>query len=110
MNLKSGMSLFAVLFALSPFASLPDSHPGTNQEDQALVKTAIAYYKKNGREKSMAEFRKTPGAFVDRDLYVQVTTMQGEALAHVNPKIVGRNMMDIRDVDGKMIVKERTEA
>ena len=58
----------------------------------------------------MAEFSKSPGPFVDRDLYVTVYTMQGDALSHINPKMVGRNMMDLRDADGKYHIKERLES
>jgi cytochrome c len=66
--------------------------------------------KKNGRDKAIAEFLKTPGPFVDRNLYVTVYTMQTDALAHINPKMVGKNMMDLRDADGKYHIKERMEA
>lgn len=79
------------------------------QEAESMVKKAIAYYKKNGREKALAEFVKSPGPFVDRDLYVTVYNMQADALAHVNPKMVGKNMMELRDADGKYHIKERME-
>ena len=58
----------------------------------------------------MSEFVKTPGPFVDRDLYVTVYTMQADALAHINPRMVGKNMMELRDADGKHHIKERMEA
>lgn len=82
---------------------------GTDAEAEALVKKAIAYYKKNGREKSMDEFSKSPGPFVDRDLYVSVLTMQADSLAHINAKMRGRNTMEYRDPDGKFPIRERTE-
>jgi cytochrome c len=75
-----------------------------------MVKKAIAFYKKNGKEKSMTEFVKNPGPFVDRDLYVTVYSPQGDALAHINPKMVGKNMLDLRDADGKYHIKERMDA
>ena len=82
----------------------------TRAEAQAMVKKAIEYYAKNGREKAFAEFMKNPGTFVDRDLYVVVYTMQGEPLAHINPKMVGKSMIDLRDPDGKYFIRERMEA
>lgn len=82
---------------------------GTDAEAEALVKRAIAYYQKNGREKSMDEFSKSPGAFVDRDLYVTVLTLQADSLAHINPKMRGKNTMDYRDPDGKYAIRERTQ-
>jgi hypothetical protein len=34
----------------------------------------------------MTEFQKNPGPFVDRDLYVTVYTLEGDALSHINPR------------------------
>ena len=50
------------------------------------------------------------GPFIDKDLYVTVYDMKGNCLAHVNPKMVGKNMMELRDADGKYHIKERMEA
>ena len=108
-RLLSLLAAFAVaMFSFNAYSA--DAERGTTQEAEALVKKAIAYYKKNGREKSMAEFSKSPGPFVDRDLYVTVYTMNADALAHINPKMVGKNMMELRDADGKYHIKERMEA
>jgi len=82
---------------------------GTIDEAKALVKKAAAYVDKNGREKSFEDFSRSPGPFVDRDLYVVVYDMQGLALAHPNPKWRGKNMMELRDQSGHNWVKERTE-
>jgi cytochrome c len=107
--------LFAILaamalpmFALQGHAQNYDR--GTTAEAQAMVKKAIVFYRKNGREISLAEFSKSTGPFVDRDLYVTVYNPQGDALAHINPKMVGKNMMDLRDAGGKYHIKERLEA
>jgi cytochrome c len=82
---------------------------GSVQEAEAMVKKAVAFYKKNGKEKAVAEFQKNPGPFVDRDLYVTVYDLEGNALSHINPKMVGKNMMDLRDPSGKYHIKERIE-
>jgi signal transduction histidine kinase len=58
----------------------------------------------------MADFSKSPGPFVDRDLYVVVDAMDGLVLAHINPKILGRNMIDLRDADGRYQIRERLDA
>lgn len=81
----------------------------TPAEAQALVKRAIVYYQKHGKQNALDEFSKSPGPFVDRDLYVTVLTMEGDSLAHINPKMRGHNMMEYRDVDGKYPIRERTE-
>ena len=96
------------LFSFNAIAA--DAERGTTAEAEALVKKSIAYYKKNGKDKALAEFQKNPGPFVDRDLYVTVYTMNADALSHINAKMVGKNMMDLRDADGKYHIKERMEA
>ncbi|HEY0847981.1 MAG TPA: cache domain-containing protein [Noviherbaspirillum sp.] len=82
---------------------------GTQEEATALVKKAIAYLKANGKEKAYAEF--TNGSqFKDRDLYVFVVDFNGMALAHgANPKLVDKNMSDLKDGDGKFFVREFIE-
>jgi len=96
------------LFSFNALAA--DAERGTTAEAEALVKKSIAYYKKNGKDKALAEFQKNPGPFVDRDLYVTVYTMNADSLSHINPKMIGKNMMDLRDADGKYHIKERMEA
>ena len=103
--------LTAAALALASFtASSQDANRASEAEAEAMVKKAIEFYKKNGREKAIAEFNKNPGTFVDRDLYVTVYTQTADALAHINPKMVGKNMMELRDGNGKYHIKERMEA
>ncbi len=82
---------------------------GSLQEAEAMVKKAIVYYDKHGKEKSMPEFSRSPGPFVDRDLYVTVYTLQGVPLAHINPRLIGKDLTELRDPDGKYIVRDRME-
>jgi signal transduction histidine kinase len=75
-----------------------------------MVKKAVALIKANGAEKAYAEFSNPKGPFVDRDLYVVVYDMTGKCLAHgANAKMIGRDLIDNKDVDGKEFVKERVE-
>ncbi len=83
---------------------------GTAREAEALVKKAVAYIKANGKEKAFAEFNNPKGRFVDRDLYVTVYDMNGVCLAHgFNQKMIGKNMIDLKDPDGKAMVKEKID-
>lgn len=82
----------------------------TTAEAETMVKKAIEFYKKNGRAKALAEFSNANGKFIDRDLYVTVYTLDGKCLAHINERVIGKNMWDQRDVDGKYFTRERLEA
>ncbi len=83
---------------------------GTPAEAEAMVKKAIAYIKAHGKEKAFAEISNPKGQFVDRDLYITVYDLNGTCLAHgANPKMIGKNFIDLKDPDGKAFVKERME-
>ena len=82
----------------------------TAKEAEAMVKKGVAYIKANPREKAMADITDKSGMFVDRELYLTVYTPDGTALAHgANAKFVGKNMIDLRDADGKEHIRERME-
>jgi signal transduction histidine kinase len=81
---------------------------GTKEEAVALVKKAIDYIKANGRDKAFEEFSNPKGQFVDRDLYIVVYNMNAKCLAHGQKKsMVGKDLIDFKDVDGKEFMKER---
>lgn len=88
-------------------AAMAASEQGSAAEASALVKKAIAYIKANGKDKAFAEFANPNGQFRDRDLYITVVDTKGMMLAHgVNPKLVNKNLTDLKDVDGKYFVKD----
>ncbi len=83
---------------------------GTATEAEAMVKKAAAYIKANGKDKGFAEISNLHGQFKDRDLYVTVYDLNGKCLAHgQNPKMAGKDMIELKDPDGKAFVKERVE-
>ncbi|HEY4542063.1 MAG TPA: cache domain-containing protein [Noviherbaspirillum sp.] len=80
---------------------------GSAEEAIAMVKKAVASIEKNGREKAFAEFNDPKNAdFHDRDLYIFVYDMNGVNVSHgVNPKLIGKNLLDMKDTDGKPIIR-----
>jgi len=100
-----------VAFAIHA-AAFAASDRGTADEAVALVKKAVAYLKANGKEKAFAEFNNLKGPFVDRNLYIFVYDMKGTNLAIGNgkaSKMVGKNLLEMRDVDGVYLVKNFIE-
>ena len=106
---KIALHLAAAALAVLAFNAFADEQRATPPEAEALVKKAVAHYKKVGREKALADLMKKDGGYIDRDLYVTVYDYNGVALAHINPKFVGKNMIDLRDESGKYHIKERIE-
>jgi cytochrome c len=83
---------------------------GTAREAEAMVDRGVARIKAVGPELAYADFTSRAPGFVDRDLYVVVYDLEGRVLAHgQNSKMVGKDLIDLRDADGKAWVKERVE-
>jgi cytochrome c len=101
---KTVTALFLVVMTIPAFAA----EHATKDEAVAMVNKAVAYLKKEGAEKAYAAFDTKGGEFTDRDLYVLVYGTNGVVLAHgANAKLIGKDMNDAQDVDGKYYVKER---
>ena len=80
----------------------------TKDQAVAMVKKGVAYIKANGTDKGYAAISDKAGAFVDRDLYLVVYGMDGKCHAHgANAKQIGRDLIDLTDIDGKYFIKER---
>ena len=83
---------------------------GSPVEAEAMVKKAVAEIKANGKDKALTEISNPKGKFIDRDLYVFVYDMNGKCVAHgFNQKMIGKDLVDMKDPDGKFYVKERIE-
>ena len=75
-----------------------------------MVKKGVAYIKANGRDKAYADFTSKQTQFKDRDLYLVVYGLDGKVWAHgANEKMVGKVVIDLKDIDGKEFVRERVE-
>jgi cytochrome c len=82
----------------------------TKEEAIAMVKKAVALIKEQGPEKAYAEFTNKGGLFHDRDLYITVLGLDGRVLAHGQREdLIGKVLIDAKDPDGKLFVKERVE-
>lgn len=105
-------ALCAIVAVLIGFthAALANTETATAAEATAMVKKAVAFIKANGKDKGYAEITNKSGAFVDRDLYITAYGLDGTVRAHgANEKMVGKNLIELKDIDGKAFVKERVE-
>jgi cytochrome c len=73
----------------------------TAAEAKALLERAAAHIQAVGPARAFADITSPDGGFVDGELYVFCTTPDGTMLAQGgNPKLVGKNLMAIRDPEG----------
>ncbi|WP_169568947.1 cache domain-containing protein [Sneathiella limimaris] len=77
-----------------------------------LVKAAIAHYKEVGQEKAFADFSVKGGEYNHGEYYVFIqSSASDEMVFHgANDKLVGRNLMGLKDPTGKEFVKEYAES
>jgi cytochrome c len=98
--------LLAVLVSLAGQAAAEER--GSATEAVALVHKVIASLKANGRQKTLDEVNNKK--YVDRDLSVSVISVDGISMANLNAKLVGKNVLEIKDVNGKYFVKDGIDA
>ena len=97
----------AAAIALTPAAA---EEYGTAREAESMVKAAVAHLRKVGKEQAYFDFTFRSAPFMDRDLYVVVYGMDGRVFAHgQNARMVGREVIELKDPDGRPFVKERVE-
>jgi len=99
----AALSLTAALL-LAPVANAAGQ--ASQDEAKAMAVKAAEYLKAVGPDKAFAEFDAKGNAWHDRDLYV-IVSQNGVVVAHgTNPGLIGKSVLDLRDVDGKQFVRE----
>lgn len=83
---------------------------GSEAEARGLVQRGIDHVRAVGMAQALADFNDRKGAFVDRDLYLIVTDLDGRRLAHgANPRLIGLNIVAFPDATGKAYGREIVE-
>jgi signal transduction histidine kinase len=101
---------FALLACAGVAPAFASEGNATPAEATAMVKKGVSYLKANGKDKTYAAINDKQGPFTDRDLYLVIYGLDGTVRAHgANEKMIGKNLIDLKDVDGKAFVKERVE-
>ena len=101
------------LISLAIFLSLlisSNSYSETSEYEKAvlLVKKAISFYDKNGKEETLRIV--TAGKFMEGKMYVFIYDYSAVMLAHPeNKQLIGRNLFNVPDADGKYFRKQIVE-
>jgi cytochrome c len=95
---------------LVPLAVHAAEGGATESDATSMVKKGVAFIKANGKDKGYAEISNKTGQFKVQDLYLVVYGLDGTVMAHgANEKMIGKNLIELKDVDGKAFVRERVE-
>ncbi|MRV72160.1 histidine kinase [Duganella sp. FT92W] len=100
-------SLASALATCAPAAAEPVY--ATPAQAEQIVAKAVAAVRKDNAKTFAAITAKDP-AWVQGDLYPVVYDMHGKVLAHgQNARMVGKDVLELRDADGKAFIRERME-
>ena len=95
------------ILACTSMLSATDSAQGTADQAQAMVEKASKFLNEKGTDVAYKAFTDKTDGFVLNDLYIFVVQYDGLTVAHGgNPKIVGKNMLNLKDSDGKLFIQE----
>jgi cytochrome c len=99
--------LLALFVSLAFVTGASAQDNGTREEAKAMTEAAIAHLKKAGNDKAFDDFTKDKANWNKKDLYVFLFDTDGTIKAHgVNEKLVGKNLIGLKDQNGKEFVKE----
>jgi len=80
------------------------------EEAKAMVEEAVAFLNAQGKEKALAEISNPKGKFARGEMYVFAYDLNATVIAHpVNPKLIGNNLIDVPDANGKFFRKDVVE-
>ncbi|MCM5682397.1 cache domain-containing protein [Schlegelella sp. S2-27] len=106
MNRKHFLSLVATATAVLSMSAFAQER-GSRDEAKALVDKAVAHAKQVGTEQAFKDFMTDRPTWTHKDLYVFATSFEGVMLANgANERLVGKNLMELKDQNGKAFVKE----
>jgi cytochrome c len=101
--------ILAVLTALIAFGvtATTAADYGTREEAVAMVKRVQEKFKNDGLAATFKAVIDKDKDFNDRDLYPFIYTLGGINVAHgANVAMVGKNLIDLKDQDGKFLIRE----
>jgi cytochrome c len=94
--------LISALFALSFGSALA----GEKEDAMKMVNEAAAAAHKD-KDAAIAEISKPTGHYHKGEIYVFAYDLNGVMVAHpINPKLIGKNLLEVPDADGKQFRKD----
>ena len=105
---KNHVAILASLILAAPLMAVAQDR-ATKDQAVAMVAKGVAALKAKG-DAAFVEMTAPSKTFADRDLYLVVYDMNGKCLAHgQNAKQVGKDLLNLKDPDGKEFVKVRVQ-
>lgn len=105
---KNLLKVLVFMFAVSIIGTAGAGDFATKDECVAKCKEAAAMVKNKGLDAALSAVGDKAGPFVWKDSYVFCIDLEKKAnVAHpIKPKLVGKNLMHVKDVNGKLFFAE----
>jgi cytochrome c len=109
MNQKRLFLTFVLALGLSAPHAFAQAQ-SSREDAKAMVDAAVEHVKKVGPEKAFKDFT-SDAAWKKKDLYVMAYDNKGTVVGHgANEKLIGKNLIEMKDPNGVMVVAELTKA
>jgi signal transduction histidine kinase len=109
-NLFKGVFMRIVLSGILTFAFLLTGVVAQETEKDLAIKmvtSAVSFITTKGADAGIKALSDSTGQYVKGELYVFAYDTSGTMVAHPkNPKLIGKNLLNVPDVDGKMFRKD----
>jgi len=100
--------LLTLMAVLAAHGSAIAQDRGNREEARAMVDAAVEHIKQVGPDQAFKDFTDKANAdWHKKDLYVFAYTLNGLNVGHgANEKLIGKNLLEMRDPNGKFLIKE----
>lgn len=111
MKLFANLSVTAAALCLAIAAAPALANSPTEKDAIAMVERGVALVKAKGKEEMMKRISAKDAEYVQGELYMDIRDLKtGIVLAHpYNPSIVGKDLTDVPDANGKKYRREIIE-
>ena len=104
------LSLVSLVFVMVLACSATSAQADEKEDAVKMVKDAVVFYKANGMEKTLDILNDPKSQFIKGALYVFAYDLNGTMMANTaKPALVGQNVIDVPDADGKKFRREIIE-
>lgn len=105
------MKLFTGALLIAAIGASPCAFADPSEKDAiAMVEKGAAFMKANGREEMIKRINAKDPDYAQGPLYLTMRDPKGIILANpVNPAMIGKDLVDVPDADGKLFRREILE-
>jgi signal transduction histidine kinase len=97
------------MFGLCLWSGAVGAEP-TEKDAVALVEKGAQFMRTHGKDRMIQKINTKDPEFFSGALYLALRDMNGITVAHPTTALIGKNLVDVPDADGKLFRREMMEA